>query len=151
VELRIAGRGDLDAAGRLLEPLSHAQARARFVGVSPAIEELEWADALVHPSLVEGMSNTLLEAMSHGVPCIASDIPPNREVLAGGQAGLLVPLADPAALAASLSSLARDATLGGCLADAARRRVEAQYDLGSIAKRYLGVYAELLGRSSAGC
>lgn len=150
VELRIAGRGDLDAAGRLLDSRSHARGRVRFVGVSPAIEELEWADALVHPSLVEGMSNTLLEAMSAGVPCVASDIPPNREVLAGGEAGLLVPLGDPEALAASLRRLARDPTLGGCLAGAARRRVETHYDLGSVAERYIGVYAELLGRGAAG-
>lgn len=149
VALRVAGRGEpeLDAAKRRLERLPHACSRTAFVGVSPAVAELEWADALVHPSVIEGMSNTLLEAMCVGVPCVASDIVPNREVLGAGEAGLLVPLHDAAALAHTMRRLALEPALGPRLAASGRRRVETHYELRGIAERYLRLYGELLGRA----
>jgi glycosyltransferase involved in cell wall biosynthesis len=103
---------------------------------------MEWADALVHPSRAEGMSNALLEAMCVGLPCIASDIAPNLEVL--GDTALFAPLDAPDALQSALRRLALESGLGERLADAARRRVEEQFSIDGIAIRYGALYDELV-------
>jgi len=145
VELRIAGVGDAALVQRQLERLPHARPRTAVVGVSPVEKEFAWADALVHPSLAEGIANTLLEAMCDGLPVIASDIPPNREVLDAGRGGLLVPLHDALALQEAMHLLAGQPLLAARRTEAARRRVEEHYAIDAIASRYLPVYDALLG------
>lgn len=144
VELRIAGRGDGRAAEALLADRPRARARAAIVGFSPSDAEMEWADALVHPSCAEGMSNALLEAMSVGLPCVASDIAPNREVL--GDSALFVPLGDADALGAGMGRLALEADLGRELAEAARKRAEDLFSIDQVATRYGALYEELVRR-----
>src|SRR5437870_3435936 len=63
------------------------------------------ADVFVLPSFTEGHSKVLLEAMSCGLPCVASDIGANRSVLADGDAGLLFDPHDAGALAARLEQV----------------------------------------------
>jgi glycosyltransferase involved in cell wall biosynthesis len=80
------------------------------------------------PSLYEGMPVALLEAMACGVPVVATDCPSGpREVLAGGEFGRLVPVGDPAALAAAIEQVLRDPTGSRVMTSAARRRVEEEY------------------------
>jgi len=141
VELRIAGRGDASAVKALLAGLPRACAVTAIVGFSPSVEEMAWADALVHPSLAEGMSNVLLEAMCAGLPCIASDIAPNREVV--GDTALTVPPRDVAALRTAMRRLALEPGFGTGLAEAARRRVEDLFSIDRIAARYGALYEEL--------
>ena len=62
-------------------------------------------DVLVLPSYSEGMATVLLEAMSHGMPAIATDVGASREVVIPGQTGWLVPAGDERALRAALSEL----------------------------------------------
>ncbi len=144
LELRIAGVGDADAVRRRLLALPAARDRVAVVGFSPSERELRWADALVHPSLAEGMSNTLLEAMRAGVPCAASAIAPNRELLGEGEAGLLFPAGDPGALAAAVRRFAREPDLAPALAAAARSRVERIYAIDAVASRYVALYEDVL-------
>jgi glycosyltransferase involved in cell wall biosynthesis len=144
-ELCIAGGGDPSRLRALVAERPSLQGRVRTPGLSPARAQFEWADAVVHPSFAEGMSNTLLEAMSLGVPCAASDISPNSEVLDRGRAGLLFPLRDPEALGDALVRLASESDLALRLADAARRRVEDHYSIDAVAPRIQSAYEELLG------
>jgi len=143
-ELRVAGRGDTACIERQLEGLPRARSRTRLVGFSPSIEQLSWADALVHPSVAEGMSNSLLEALHLGVPCAASDIPPNRELL--GKAGLLAPLGDPGAFATAMRRLASEDELGRGLADAGRQLIDQRYAIDIVATRYQRIYEDILSR-----
>jgi len=143
-ELRVAGRGDEAAASALLARFPRARARAAVVGFLPSAEAMDWADALVHPSLAEGMSNALLEAMCVGLPCVASDIAPNREVL--GDTALLVPLGDAEALGAGMRRLALEPEVGARLVAAARKRVGELFSIDRIATRYGALYEELAQR-----
>jgi glycosyltransferase involved in cell wall biosynthesis len=109
--------------GRLLEEL----ARGRW-------------DVVVQPSVVlpdgetEGIPVTLLEAMAHGVPVVASAIGGIPELL-DGDAGLLVTPADPAALADALARLAADPELRADLAVSGRSRIAEEFEAGSVARR----------------
>ena len=76
------------------------------------------ADALAFPSLKEGWGLAVLEAMAAGLPVVATDIPVFREYLTPGVDALLVPPADPAALAGAMADVMADADLRRRLADA---------------------------------
>jgi glycosyltransferase involved in cell wall biosynthesis len=64
------------------------------------------ADVVVLPSVFEGMPNVVLEAMAMGCPVIATAVGGSKELVRHGETGLLVPPADPAALANALLELA---------------------------------------------
>jgi glycosyltransferase involved in cell wall biosynthesis len=81
----------------------------RFVGEQADVADyLRNADVFVRPSLTEGMSLAVLEAMACGLCVIASDIRANRELLGDNRSGLLVSPGDSDALAAAITALASD-------------------------------------------
>ena len=81
------------------------------------------------PSRVEGTPNALLEAMSCGLAVVVSDGAPGPlELVEDGVTGLIVPVNDPAKLAAALRRLGNDGDLRARLGAAARERVT-EYDL----------------------
>lgn len=113
------------------------------------LEELySGAAALVLPSSVEGLPLTLLEAMSLGVPVVASDIAGNAEALGCPPAGLLFPVGDVGALASALTRLLSDKMLGDELGAQARTRVAEYYDWNKIAQDTLHVYEEAMAERS---
>jgi len=89
-------------------------------------------DVFVLPSFTEGHPKVLLEAMSCGLPCVASDIEANRSILADGEAGLLFDPNDAGALAARLEQVFGQRRLAAELGERARRRVLAHYDLSAL-------------------
>ena len=95
----------------------------RLLGMVPpeTVEEL-YAGARVHlaPSFQEGQPLTVLEAMSHGCCIVASDIPAHVEVI--GDAGVLYPVKDPAALADALRRVLADDDLRAAFGSRARAR-----------------------------
>ncbi len=144
-ELKFVGGGEREGEIRnLLASLPHAGSRTELVGFCDPKPWLEWADALIHPSLAEGMSNTLLEGMAHGVTCIANDIPPNREVLGGGTAGILVPVGDVASLVEAMRRLCSVVGEHDYWGRCGRKRVEEMYSFDRITNKYLQLYGELL-------
>lgn len=99
-------------------------------------------DLFVLPSRSEGMSNALLEAMAAGLPIVATDVGSNREVLAEGEAGVLVN-PDAASLAAGMKSVIDDPGRALMLGREARRRVEEEYTLDAMVQRYERFYEEI--------
>src|SRR6185295_19042114 len=75
----------------------------RFLGKQKDIGSLlDESDLFVLPSRREGMSNALMEAMLREMPCIATDISGNQDLIVNGEHGLLVPPADSHALASAI-------------------------------------------------
>lgn len=117
-QLQLVGDGPL---WECLAKLPNIQWLGRQDDVNDALRR---SDIFVLPSLAEGMSNALLEAMSWELPCIASDIPANHAVITLEETGLLVPAADSDALAKGLERLLTNADLRQKLGAAARQYVE---------------------------
>ncbi len=92
----------------------------------------------------EGMSNSLMEAMSCGIPVIATDIPPNRELIVHGVHGYLAKVGDGVAFAQYSARLFRDPALRTELADAARLRMETEFGTRQMIDRHLAVYERLV-------
>ena len=143
VELAIVGDGDLLDATRMQASVCKHAARIQVPGAGVSAQWLAWADCFVLPSRREGLSNALLEAMAAGLPCIANDIPPNREVLADGAVGLLVPVGDIDQLYVALLRLTSDAPHAAELSRGARMRVEQQYSIERVVQGYVSMYQSL--------
>jgi glycosyltransferase involved in cell wall biosynthesis len=132
LEARLTLVGDGPLGERLRAAATELGVRLALV---PSVDHRELprlygeADAFVLPSFVEGHSKVLIEAMSCGLPCVASDIPANRSVLADGAAGLLFDPHDASALATRLEQLFGQRRLAEELGNRARQRVLRHYDL----------------------
>jgi glycosyltransferase involved in cell wall biosynthesis len=127
-ELRLAG------AVHLAGPCNHDR----------VIDFYARTDAFALASFAEGVPVVLMEAMAMKIPCVATWVAGVPELIRDGIDGLLVPPADPEALAAALEKLMDDPALRARLGDSARRRVLECYDLkrnsarlGETFRRYL--------------
>lgn len=111
---------------------------------------LRGLDVFVLPSLAEGISNTILEAMSTGLPVLATAVGGNVELVEPGVTGTLVPAADSAQLGAALLAYLADPALARRHGHDGRQRVEQRFSLAVMVARYERMYARLLGRAQPG-
>ena len=103
------------------------------------------ADIFLLPSLGEGFPNSLLEAMAHGLPVVATPVGAVPEVLDDGVGGYLVPPGDGQALAARIATLAADPGLRARMGAHNRRIVATRYLAGPATAPLVQAYDELLG------
>jgi glycosyltransferase involved in cell wall biosynthesis len=124
--LAVAGEGrELPALQEFLRDKPRLQKRVRFLGeIQDVPDFLNSLDVYVLPSLYEGISNSLLEAMASGVAVVASRVGGNTEVVVDGESGILFPVAQPAVLAERLVMLDREADTRQRLGRAAIQRIK---------------------------
>jgi L-malate glycosyltransferase len=121
----------------------------RFLGACTEVGPLfTRADIVVLPSLHEGMSNAVMEAMAAGRPVIATAVGGTPELLR--DRGILVPPADAAALAAAIGALLADPARRASLGDAARRWSRARLGADSMVDEHVRIYSDLLELRCAG-
>ena len=120
--------------------------RIRFAGaVEDPADHLRSADVFALPSVAEGMSNSLLEAMATALPCLASEIGGNVDLLGEG-AGRLIREGDRAAWTEALVETLADLGQARKLGLAARERIDREYSLARVVDRYVDLYRTLLDR-----
>jgi sugar transferase (PEP-CTERM/EpsH1 system associated) len=107
-------------------------------------EMMRSMDLFILPSRAEGISNTILEAMASGLPVVATNVGGNPELVDSGVTGMLVPPADPDAMANAISSYLRQRDLLTEHGRAARTRVETEFSMAAMVSGYLVVYDQVL-------
>jgi sugar transferase (PEP-CTERM/EpsH1 system associated) len=112
-------------------------------------EILRGLHALVVPSLSEGISNVILEAMATGLPVLATDVGGNADLVVPGLTGLLVAATDLQGMARGLVQLANDPQGAARLGQAGRARVEAKFSLRAMVAAYQAVYDQQSQRACA--
>jgi glycosyltransferase involved in cell wall biosynthesis len=148
VVLAIAGEGPLDQHLREYARSAGVPEQVHFLGFRRDIPELLAAsDVVVLPSLWEGLSIALLEAMRVGRPIVTTTIESNLEVAGHGEVALLVPPKDAEALAGAIQRLLHDAPLRARLAGEAQRVLAAHYSEDRVVASYRDLYAHLAGIS----
>ncbi len=103
------------------------------------------SDIGVLPSYREGLPMSLQEAMACGLPVITTDVPGCREIVEGGDHGLLVPLGDVGALVKALKDLIENKPRRLAMGIASRDRAVNVFDGQKIAQQHIALYEQLLG------
>ena len=143
----IAGRGDQDEPLRQLASELGVAERLHLLGLRDDIETvLASGDLFVQPSLSEGLPLAVLEAMAHELPVVASRVGGIPEAIVDGESGLLVPPANPDALAAALARVLEAPEHAAALGAAARARAVGEFSVEQMAQRYQELYRRLRGR-----
>lgn len=149
--LRIVGEGEEKAAVRARVHAAGLADRVELLGRlegAPLAAELRRATLLALPSERESFGLVLVEAMAHGTPVVAADVPGVRDVVRHGASGLLAPR-EPTAFAAALERVLGDAALREALFRGGLAAA-AEYGWDRIIPRYLELYAAVdAERSSA--
>lgn len=107
---------------------------------------LRAADAFVLPSIAEGMSNALVEAMACGLPCIVTDAIGGVDALVGRDRGIVVAPRDVDAWAAAMTAVVRDGARRAALGRAAAAFVHARFTLDRTAAQLAGLYESIARR-----
>ena len=146
VRLLVVGEGrDRGRLEALAERLGVAD-RVRFTGFRSDVHRLyPLMDVSALTSLSEGLSITILESMSHGIPVVATRVGGNPELVADGETGILVPPRDPEAFAEAVIGLLANPQERRRMGVAGRERAEREFSQDQIARRYEALYDEVLG------
>jgi len=118
--------------------------RVTFAGASDRVPELINAmDVFVLPSICEGMSNTILEAMACGVSAVVTQTGGNAELIEEGRTGYLFPPGNVEKLSTLLSRLAESSATRREFGASGRQRAVGQFSLAVMIQRYHEIYTQL--------
>jgi lipopolysaccharide/colanic/teichoic acid biosynthesis glycosyltransferase len=121
------------------------QGRFRFAGFTDRVADyLRVMDIFVLPSYREGFPRSVLEAMSSGLPVVATNIRGCREAIVNGQTGLLVPPRKGAPLAEAVSRLLENPDLALGMGSAGRERAVRLYDQRFVQRRFVAIVENAL-------
>jgi glycosyltransferase involved in cell wall biosynthesis len=136
-QLLIAGDGVLRQDLEAQAAAAGVSSNVKFLGMRKDVPVLlSLADVFVFPSRFEGMPNAVLEAMSMGLPVIATSVQGVDELIQDEGNGLLVAMDDSVALSQAILCLLRDPDTRQRLGDAARARIESDYTVERMCRQY---------------
>lgn len=140
LRLVMVGEGPLRAQAQSVLELAGVSDLAWLPGERDDVADImRGLHAFALPSLAEGVSNTILEAMASGLPVIATAVGGNGELVAPGT-GELVPSADPQAMARCIVALASNPARARSLGQAGRLRVQEHFSMRAMMSTYQLVY-----------
>jgi sugar transferase (PEP-CTERM/EpsH1 system associated) len=147
LRLVLVGDGSLRAECEALLAQAKVQHLAWLAGERNNIPRvMQGLDLFVLPSLAEGISNTVLEAMASGLPVVATNVGGNADLVADGHTGCIVPAGDVEALAQALARFAADANLRRSAGKHGRAVVEQRFGMPAMVGAYRQVYASVAGQ-----
>ncbi len=146
-------------AGNATPEISAAYERLRAAGLGDRVrilghrddvpDVLAAADCLALPSRYEGIAGAAIEAMALGVPIVASDLPSIGEAVDDQASGLLVPPADPVALARALETVLTDRERARAMGERGRQRFLERFTLDRSAQGMADLYRSVAARSAS--
>jgi len=133
---------------------AHLEAKAGHLGIDDSVhfaglrddvpDLLAAMDAFVFPSHYEGLPGALLEAMAAGLPCLATPVDGNSELLEAYDSGLFFEVDDDAAMARALLLVLDNPDVASDLGENARRRATEHFDVDTMVGNFETVYERLL-------
>lgn len=151
--LKLAGDGPQDSEARARAEGLGIAGSCEFVGAYAGAEEkdafMRSLDVLVHPSLTEGTPNTIIEAMAHGLPVVATEVGGVPDMISA-ESGVLVPAGEVAPLAEAMKRLAAEPSLRASMGRNARRGYELLFTPEAVMPVLLGAYRRVVEKGSAG-
>lgn len=146
--LLIVGDGPERARLESLTAELNLKSQVEFLGERNDVPQLlSQAGFYVSSSLTEGISLTLLEAMSVGLPIVATNVGGNPEIVQQPATGLLVPSANPALLASAMIQMCENQGQWAETGQRARERVEQYFNIRTMIKDYENLYLDILNTS----
>ena len=145
IHVLLAGAGpELETHRKYVAASTVLANRVLFTGASDHVETLLNAmDVFVLPSIAEGMSNTIVEAMACGLPVLATNVGGNQELIENGVSGLLFRVGDVNGLAKQLEVLSANPELRHSLGSAARQQAVERFSLEGMIANYRSLYVGL--------
>jgi sugar transferase (PEP-CTERM/EpsH1 system associated) len=145
LRLVLVGDGPMRQAVERLAEQHGVRERVWLAGErSDVAEIMRGLDCFVLPSLGEGISNTILEAMATRLAIVATRVGGNAELIESDMTGLLVPPGDSDALAGALLRYSSDGAMARRHAKAARRVVQTRFSLARMVTDYCSLYESAL-------
>ena len=142
--LLVIGRGELEVALKEQVAQLAIDANVHFLGMRQDVPRLlSILDVFVLPSLSEGLSLALLEAMASGKPVVATRVGGNPELIDHGRTGFLIQPEDEKDLAANLLNLLSDPEMMQQFGRQASERVQQHFSMGQMVDRYRDLYTRL--------
>jgi len=143
--LLVVGRGELEDVLKEQAKQLGVEGRVRFLGMRNDVPKLLGTlDLFVLPSLSEGLSLALLEAMAAHLPVVATKVGGNAELVVEGETGVLVPSKDAAALSEALCSLLNNRETRQRFGKNAAARVDERFSARLMTENYQHLYMKLL-------
>ena len=107
-------------------------------------EILKDVDVVVHPSLTEGLSNVILEAMGAGIPVVATRVGGNPELVEDGRTGFLIPVANAVDIASAVGRLLDQPQMARTFGDSGRERILEEFTIDRMLAKTEELYRRLI-------
>lgn len=144
ITLWVAGRGDKCMYIDFLEKAGVPRSAYSFIGeIKNVISLYQECNVFVLSSRIEGFSNSLMEAVAYGIPCVATNVSSAKELIEDGYNGRIVPINDCSALAEGISFCFEHKSEVRKWIERSELRIKNNFTFDIIAKKYIRVY-ELL-------
>lgn len=145
VTIWIVGRGDKDDMLNLMKEEGIPPTAYLFIGENKSLIDLyQQCNVFVLSSRAEGFSNSLLEAIAYGMPCVTTAVSSGKDLIVDGYNGRVVPVGDSQNLANAIEFCFENPILVREWGARSKERVRTYYTFNIVSDKYLDVYQRIM-------